>query len=691
MRPLCLFLLSLFPLLQLTAPPTLAGLVHNLTVRLEPEKHLLVGKDEIAVSGKAASQVWFFLSPDSKILRLNLNGKPAEYRFQGGWLSVTTPDTASEETVHLRIDYAAVFDDPFPETPANTDNPGFGVTGIVGEKGVFILSGAGWYPVFSAADARFSITIDAPAGMIAVTAGRSAGRKTEGGRTLSFWEVERPVEELALSAGPYIVTEVDVGGIQVATYFTPETQPLADRYVAAARKYLDLYSGLFGPYPFEKFAVVENFFPTGYGFPSYTLMGGVVLRLPFIIDVSLGHEIAHCWWGNGVLVDPGSGNWSEGLTTYVADYLYKERESAEAAEETRRQWLRNYATLVDERSDFSLSAFVGRKDRVTKVVGYDKSAMVFHMLRQILGDEIFWGALRDVFAERRFQRTSWEDLRAAFERRAGHVPSSTLEDFFDQWVYRSGAPELSLENVTRKKRDGGWQVSGTVVQHQSRLFDLPAAAAVETEKGTLIQVVPLHGKQTPFTLNVTAMPTAVELDPDANVFRRLFPQEIPASVNAVKGAESVSVIVSAEAGSAGRQAAQMLIRSLGLSRARIVNEAVFPPAAFGGGSRVYIGFPADASVLPETYGPVTLYPDRFSVAGQSFDEPTDTLFSVFGDPNTPGALVAVLYPVHPRFGPLVARKVTHYGKYSYLAFSAGQNVVKGAWPVVESPMIVRWK
>ncbi len=692
MRRRSYFLIICFSLLCLMAvSPAAAGVVHDLSVRLEPEKHLLVGTDEIAVSGKAAAGLFFFLAPQAEIRRLTVNGKPAEYRFHRGRVSVNALETVPGEARTLRVEYAAVFDDPYPETPANTDNPGFGVTGILGEKGVFLLSGAGWYPSFPAGSARLSITVDAPAGMVAVTAGRWAGRRTEGGRTLSFWEVERPSEGLALSAGPYVVTEADAGSVQVATYFTPETQPLSGRYIAAVKKHLDLYTGLLGPYPFEKFAVVENFFPTGYGFPSYTLMGGVVLRLPFIIDVSLGHEIAHCWWGNGVRVDYASGNWSEGLTTYVADYLYKEQESAAAAEEARRQWLRNYAALVDEKSDFPLSEFIRRKDRVTKVVGYDKSAMVFHMLRQILGEEVFWGALREVFADKLFQRASWEDFRIAFERRAGYGPCCTLVNFFDQWVYRAGAPELALEGVAREKTAGGWQISGNVVQHQGRPFDLPATVAVETGEGTLRQVVSLHGKKTPFSLTAAVQPAAVELDPDANVFRRLFAEEIPASVNAVKGADSASVVVTAAAGSAGAQTAQMLVRSLGLSRARIIQEVDFLPEVSKGGSVVYIGFPKEPSLLPEARGPVSLLPDRFSLAGKVFSEPTDTFFGVFQDPKTPEAVVGVLYPVHPRLGPLAARKATHYGKYSYLVFSDGQNAAKGVWPVTASPLIVRWE
>ena len=78
-----------------------------------------------------------------------------------------------------------------------------------------------------------------------------------------------------------------------ATYLLPQNQHLAAAYLRATAGYIALYSDLFGPYPFQKFAVVENFFPTGFGFPSYTLMGGTVLRLPFIIRTSLGHEIAH--------------------------------------------------------------------------------------------------------------------------------------------------------------------------------------------------------------------------------------------------------------------------------------------------------------------------------------------------------------------------------------------------------------
>ena len=98
-----------------------------------------------------------------------------------------------------------------------------------------------------------------------------------------------------------MVEEKSVDDITVATYLLPQNKHLAAAYLGATAEYLSLYSDLFGAYPFQKFAVVENFFPTGFGFPSYTLLGGRVLQLPFIIHTSLGHEIAHCWWGTGFM------------------------------------------------------------------------------------------------------------------------------------------------------------------------------------------------------------------------------------------------------------------------------------------------------------------------------------------------------------------------------------------------------
>ena len=188
-----------------------------------------------------------------------------------------------EEQIHsLKISFEAAFADPIPNAPANFDNPGFGVTGTVTTRGTFLLAGCGWYPQIPGENARFHVKVIAPKGIRAVTAGNLVGHDDTEGNTLSRWEVVQPIEGLALSAGPYVIRSRSVGKTTISTYFFPESDALSDTYLNAASRHIEFYEKLHGPYPFPKFAVVENFFPTGYGFPSYTLLGSTVLRLPFI-------------------------------------------------------------------------------------------------------------------------------------------------------------------------------------------------------------------------------------------------------------------------------------------------------------------------------------------------------------------------------------------------------------------------
>ena len=148
-------------------------------------------------------------------------------------------------------------------------------------------------------------------------------------------------EDCHLVAGRYKVTSTKHDGIDIYAYFFPEEQGLVETYINATKRYLDMYQKLLGNYPYGKFAIVENFFQTGYGMPSFTLLGSLVVKLPFIVDTSLGHEILHNWWGNSVFVDESQGNWCEGLTAYMADYYYKELKDSTSPMITARIFAEN--------------------------------------------------------------------------------------------------------------------------------------------------------------------------------------------------------------------------------------------------------------------------------------------------------------------------------------------------------------
>jgi len=659
---------------------------HRLEIELIPSAHRLVGRDAMRIHLDDRRMLVFSLSRHVSWLRVTLNGKDRSYRFADSELEVAIEPDERRQAVSIVIDYEAYFKDSVPTNPLNTDNPGFGVTGSISEAGTFLLAGAGWYPDLVEGRDRFMLTVKAPLGILAVTSGRSLGHNHGDEYTFSQWQIDQPIRGLALSAAAYQLQEQKVGDIVAAAYFLPPNRDLADSYLEAVSRYLNLYADLFGPYPFPKFAVVENFFPTGYGFPSYTLLGSSVLRLPFIISTSLGHEIAHCWWGNGVLVDYEHGNWSEALTTYLSDYLYAEMQSAEEAKRYRIQALRNYTALVPATKDFPLSRFMSRMDPVTKAIGYDKGVMVFHMLRRSIGDEAFWGALRDIYRERLFQPASWDDLRLAFEKRS----QRSLEEFFNRWVNGRGAPKIRLEGIRANRVDSGWTVGGRLPQDRP-VFHADFELVLDADEGQSSRVVPLSGASTPFEFTIASPPRQLVVDPDYHMLRRLDAAEMPATVNSLKGSSSSLIVVCADENATGRQLAEVLAQSLGLQNHSVISEKDLNRSRLEGRDVILVGYPSDPALLRTVPPSLRLNPNGFQVEGEPGLASADAFFGVLPHPYDPQRVMAIFLHRSSRYAPIVAGKVTHYGRYSYLAFEKGQNQAKGTWPVTDSPLIYRWQ
>jgi aminopeptidase N len=657
------------------------ALKHRLTVRLDPAGHRLQAQDRIEFSANGLAMIEFYLAKHLTVSKVTVNDAAVDYKFEAGRLRMALPRDPG--VVRLLIDYTGRFDDPAPDQPLNTDNPGYGVTGTIQPRGTMLLAGAGWYPAADGCKETFDLIVDAPEGMVAVTAGRPLGHVDRQGRTLSHWAVDAAPQGLVLVAGLYMVTTRTFGSVTAATYFTAPLQHLSAAYLEAVGGYLQLYEKLFGPYAFGQFAVVENFFPTGYGFPSFTLMGRQVLQLPFIIHTSLGHEIAHCWWGNGVLVDPSQGNWSEGLTTYVADYLYKERSGQGRAQ--RLQWLRDYAQLVSPANDFPLSRFISRTDPVTQTVGYDKGAMVFHMLRKTVGDRAFWQSLRDIYARYRFEAITWSDIQNAFEHRSGR----SLKRFFRQWVFRAGAPGLSLSQVSVAATGKGFRVDGRIDQTRP-FFDLNLELALQTDKETVRRTGSLSNGQTAFSLVGSGRPVQLTVDPDIQVFRRLDPGEVPATINTIKGSSSVCVVVARRQGAGGLAVAARLAAALGLAGTPVGTEDQFSAEDLAHKDLILVGRPAARIWQPAQDGAFAFTANGFILKGRTFDRPGMSFFGVFKQPGGQGRSVAVFLPADDPLAKTIDAKVPHYGRYSYLVFDGSRNRVKGTWDAAVSPLTLRW-
>ena len=226
-------------------------------------------------------------------------------------------------------------------------------------------------------------------------------------------------------------------GTKISTYLFPEEQKHSKLFLDESQRYIEFYTPILGPYPWPKFDIVENFFTTGYGMPSYTLLGASVVDVMVRMAPRYGgnlppgfvdHELVHCYWGNFVYPDYATGNWCEGLTSYCANYLMKERQSVKAATAHRQKAATNFAIRVSPENDYPVQEFRGKTEDFDNDIGYSKAMMLFHMLRREVGTEVFWETLRGIVRDFGGKKASWQDFQTAFSKASGQITLAAGSD-----------------------------------------------------------------------------------------------------------------------------------------------------------------------------------------------------------------------------------------------------------------------
>ena len=343
-----------------------ASIHHRLTVTVHAERGEIAVEDELLLDKPVVFSLaeTFELAVDGGRVERKGNAAPgiANYRL--------VPDGGGPVTLR----YAGA--------PAAGDKDIFGMPrAVVDGQGIFLDASSGWYPLFRQQTLTFELSVALPEAWEIV--GQGAVERGDDG-TIRIAPT-MPQEDIYLLAGPYVRYADDDGSHELGVYLLESDEALARRYLDAMRAYLRFYDALIGDYPHHGFAVVENRWQTGYGMPAFTLLGSRVLRLPFLLKTSLPHELVHNWLGNGVYIEGRDGNWSEGLTAYLADYLVKEAEGKGV--EHRRRSLARYTDFAGDGQDIAIAEFRSRHDDASQAVGYDKVLLLFHMLRRQLGDE----------------------------------------------------------------------------------------------------------------------------------------------------------------------------------------------------------------------------------------------------------------------------------------------------------------
>ena len=415
-----------------------------------------------------------------------------------------------------------------------------------------------------------------------------------------------------------------------------------------------MYEDMLTPYPYKRFAIVENIFPTGYSMPTFTLLGREVIKLPFIVKTSLGHEILHQWFGNSVYTDYSHGNWAEGITNYLADHHYADIDNR--GKDYRKQIMIDYNAYVNEDNVIPLSSFLTRRNKAQAAIGYGKSAMIFHMLKQKFGDESFFIALREFINQNTFSAASWHDIQRAFEK----ITGENLYFEFGQWLNRKDIPDLEVQDAGLRVENGKLTLRFNIFQ-KGEPYKLFVPIKVKSSGNESYKYVKVNNNPEPIAITLDEPPTEVIIDEDYSIMRRLNIDELPPVLADIMGSKKIIV---AATGSQ-RRTYQPLIEALGIKDITWMKpkEVTF-------------------SMVKE---------DTFLIAG--FDNPLcDMLLGgskvsedgiqlkVYRNPYNPEKGILLLHAKNKTEAQSVSRKISHYGKYSELAFNNGRNTYKGIAP-----------
>lgn len=659
LRGALLLLACLGPATAAAVPGPAAPVRHDVSMRLDP-----VGRDLYIVdrfSVQVENDLVFELVPWLEVVAAKVDGEPRIPQRAAGRIAIAA-NSSGEVHVELALQGRVP---ALPDAEQRSASTG----AVSGMEGTFLPGYIGWLPRFGEAPVLFDLAIEVPTPYRVVATGRLAGEHLEEPVYRASFASDAPGEPPSVFAGEYVIDQRMLNGIRLRTYFQAELAPLAGDYLDQSADYIKAYSDIIGAYPYADFHVISAPLPVGLGFPNLTYVGRRILPLPFMRGRSLAHEIVHNWWGNGVGIDHASGNWAEGLTTYMADYALAVQQDDAAAERMRLGWLKNFTALPTQR-DMPVEAFAGKSHDAGQVVGYDKVAFIFHMLKREMGDAAFNAGISGFWQKHRFRVGTWHDLQDAFEQASG----TDLGWFFEQWLRRPGAPRIELAGAAASAGEAGYGISLSLLQPEPP-FRLRVPVVIETTAGPHQVDVSLDKPMQEFHIPLRHEALAVKVDPRFETFRRLLPGENPPIFRDVTLSEQ-TVLVVASKSAAFAQTAYGLAGRL-LERHPAVYELKRNEAP--NTAMLIIGTTGEIDALRPR--PDADIASRITSAGsaRAWVEQQPNGHPIFVvSANDTAALQAVLRPL------------PHYRGQSYVVFEGSRAIDKGLWQSTDSPLSYRF-
>jgi aminopeptidase N len=375
------------------------------------------------------------------------------------------------------------------------------------------------------------LVVDVPGGLAVSSNGRLVSHNDDGRRAVWHWLQDKPHVNylVVLVIGKFDRVEIPHPRVPMEVWVPPGLGHQVMQTYGRTGEMIDVLERRFGhPYPWDRYdqVVVKNFGPGGMENTSVTtLYPTAILDKTALGDESLegliSHELAHQWAGDLFTCKSWAHIWlNEGWASYGAALWFEHRDGEDGYLDSMR---RSFGRLARRDKTTSGQPMVSNiYERAFENFGrganpYAKGASILHMLRMMLGDEVFFAGLGLFVNRHALGAVETNDARYAMEE----VSGLGLEWFFEQWCYRPGIPRLK---VAVEYDDGSGELQVEVMQTQrvddrTPAFRFILPVYVETSEG--IRTFDLEMRETKVSRQIPldGPPTIVAVDPWMHVLK----------------------------------------------------------------------------------------------------------------------------------------------------------------------------
>ena len=426
-------------------------------------------------------------------------------------LEITLPRTlVPAETISLVIQFSGILS-------FEQDSPIFGVTTAhLGEDVSYLLVSSRWFPMSGSHQDRvkstFRITVPKEY-QIAMEGDLTSEDETEEFRTVTI-ESESSNFPGSLAVARYEKISEQVGQFELRYYVFDHKRNYIDSYTKLFTQLLEFYSEKFSSYPSRTFnvVVIDDNSLLGFSSPGMLFLADRAFGpIPNIKLIS--KELSSQWWGYLISPSTESDLWlKEGFSTYSA-LLYEEKILTQLGFAQELQDISIAALLYEDDSSilnaYQLDLYSPEYNSILK----NKGAYVLHMLRGVMGDNMFFKLLKQYLYDFTYKKASIRDFRSLAEKISG----KDLGYFFSQWIEQTGVPEFEYEYTTFLVKNG-YRVDG-VIKQDLDLFRMPLEIEIKTDGDTEIKKIEMMGSEYNFSVPAVGRPKSITIDPNNKVLK----------------------------------------------------------------------------------------------------------------------------------------------------------------------------